>query len=84
MYLNHLHFLKNIYLFIWLHRVLVVAHGIFIVGVGSLVVACGIFSCGMGTLSGSMWDLIPQPGIKPRPPALRVWSLSHWTTREVP
>ena len=25
-----------------------------------------------------MWDLVP------RPPALGVWSLSHWTTREVP
>ena len=33
-------------------------------------VACGI--------------LVPQPGIKPAPPALEVWSLNHWTTREVP
>ena len=32
----------------------------------------------------SMWDLVPQPGIQPRPPALGVQSLSHWTTREVP
>ena len=31
-----------------------------------------------------MWDLVPQPGIQPRPPALGVQSLSHWTTREVP
>ena len=31
-----------------------------------------------------MWDLIPWPGIKPRCSALGVWSLSHWTTREVP
>ena len=30
-----------------------------------------------------MWDLVPWPGIEPRPPALEVWSLSHWTTREV-
>ena len=49
-----------------------------------LVAACGIFSCGMRTLSCSMWDLFPCPGIKPGPPALGVWSLSHWTTREVP
>ena len=35
-------------------------------------------------LSCSMWGLIPWPGIKPGPPALGVWSLSHWTTREVP
>jgi len=42
-----------------------------------LVVACEIFCCGM-------WDLVPWPGSKPRPPALGIWSLSHWTTREVP
>ena len=33
---------------------------------------------------GIQWDLVPWPGITPRPPALRVRSLSHWTTREVP
>ena len=33
-------------------------------------------------LSCGMWDLVPRPGIKPRPPALVVQSLSHWTTRE--
>ena len=27
--------------------------------------------------------LVPQPGIKPAPPALEAWSLNHWTTREV-
>ena len=42
-----------------------------------LVAACRISSCGM-------WDLGPQPGIKPRSPALGVQSLSHWTAREVP
>ena len=42
-----------------------------------LVAACGIFSC-------CMWDLIPWPGIEPRPPTLGARSLSHWTTREVP
>ena len=36
-----------------------------------------VFSC-------SMWDLIPLPRIEPRPPALVAWSLSHWTTREIP
>ena len=60
------------YLFISLTGVLVAAHGIF------------SFLCSMRTLSCSMWDLIPQPGIKPRPPALAAWSLSHWTTGEVP
>ena len=63
---------KNIYfyLFIWPHQVSVEAHG--------------IFSCGMQTLSCGMWDLVPWPGIEPRPPALGVQSLSYWTTREVP
>ena len=31
-----------------------------------------------------MQDLVPHPGIEPRSPALREWSLSHWTTREIP
>ena len=34
-------------------------------------------------LSCSMWDLVPWPGIEPRPSALGAWSLSHWTTRAV-
>ena len=40
-------------------------------------------SCGTQDLSCDMWDLVPWPGMKPRPPALGAWSLSHWTTREV-
>ena len=65
------------YLFIWLHRVLVAARGTFSCGMRIfLVVARGVFSCGM-------WDLVPWPGIEPRPPALETQSLSHWTTREV-
>ena len=68
---DYIYILKNIfYLFIWLLRV--------------LVAACRLFSCSMQTLSCSMWDLVPRPRIKPRPPALGAWSLSHWTTREVP
>ena len=38
----------------------------------------------MPGLSRGMWDLVPCPGIEPRPPALGAWSLSPWTTREVP
>ena len=41
-----------------------------------LVAACEIFSC-------SMQDLVPWPQIKPRPPALGAWSLSHWATKEL-
>ena len=50
-----------------------------------LVVASRIFNpcCSMQTLSCGMWDLVPQPGINPRPPALGVRSLSHWTTKDV-
>ena len=43
---------------------------------------CRIFSWGMWTLSCSMWDLIPWPGIEPGTPALGTQSLSHWTTKE--
>ena len=28
--------------------------------------------------------LVPRPGIEPMPPALRAWSLNHWTASEVP
>ena len=35
------------------------------------------------SLSCSTWNLVLWPRIKPRPPALRVWSFSHWTTREI-
>ena len=52
--------------------------------VGSLVVACRLFSCGTQTLSCGMQGLVPQTGIEPRLPALGVWSLTHWPTREVP
>ena len=31
-----------------------------------------------------MWDLVPQPGIELRSPALGVWRLSHWATKGVP
>ena len=61
-------FFLNIYLF-WLCRVLVVAHGIF-------VVACLVAAC--------VWDLVPWPGVEPGPPALGAQSVTHWTTREVP
>ena len=31
-----------------------------------------------------MWDQFPAQGSNPRPPALGMQSLSHWTMREVP
>ena len=46
------------------------------------LVAPGL-SCGMQTLSCSIWELVPWPGIKPRPLALGAWRLSYWTIREV-
>ena len=30
-------------------------------------------------LSCSIWDLFPQPGIEPGPPALGAQSPNHWT-----
>ena len=62
---------------IWLHPVLVVVHEIFVASCRIFPVAPGLSSCGM-------WNLVSWPGIEPRPPALGAWSLSHWTTREVP
>ena len=50
----------------------------------ALVLACGILSCDMWTFTCSTWDLVPWPRIEPGPPVLGVWSLSHWTTRQVP
>ena len=44
----------------------------------------GDFGHSMWTLDCSMQYLVPWPGIKPRPSAVAVWNLSHWTTREVP
>ena len=41
-------------------------------------------SCSIRTLSLSIWCLVPWPRIKPRDPALGAWSLSHWTTKNVP
>ena len=38
---------------------------------------CRIFSC-------DKWHQVPWPGIKLKPPELGVWSLSPWTTRDVP
>ena len=43
-----------------------------------LVVACGIFNYVMWTLRCCIWDLIPWPGMEPRPPALGAWCLSPW------
>ena len=28
--------------------------------------------------------LVPQPGMAPMPPALKVWSLTRWISRKVP
>ena len=34
-------------------------------------------------MSCGMWDLDPQSGVEPVPPALKVQDLNHWITREV-
>ena len=51
-------------------------------GSSMFIAACGIFSCSMWILSYGMWDLVPWPGIKPKPPALGAQSISHGTTKE--
>ena len=35
-------------------------------------------------LSCGMWNLVPWPEIELCPTLLGVWTLNHWTTREVP
>ena len=51
-----------------------------------LGLSCGMWDlcCHMRTLRCDMRDLVPRPAIEPRPSALGAWSLTHWTTREVP
>lgn len=38
----------------------------------------------MQAFNCNMWDLVPGPRIKPKPPALRSQNPSHWSIREVP
>ena len=49
-----------------------------------LIWLCWVLVAAWEIFSSEMWDLVPWPGIEPRPPALGAQSLSHWTTREVP
>ena len=69
-----LHF--KFYLF-RLYWVFIVACQLFVIVLRLLLLVVRVPGC-------SMWDLVPWPGIELRPPALGAWSLSHWTTREVP
>ena len=67
------------YLFIWLHQVLVAAHGVF-------VESCEIFHCGTWSLylclAGSMGFSSWHVGFHVLCIANQI--LNHWTTREVP
>ena len=60
-----------IYLFIWLHQVLVVA------GTQDLqfLLRNAVFGCAKGTLCCDLWDLAPWPGIEPGSAVLAVQSL---------
>ena len=62
------------YLFIWLCWVSAVANAVFF---------CSCYCCSIQTLSFSMQNLVPCPGIEPSPPALETQSLSYRTTRKV-
>ena len=70
-----------VYSFTLLCQVLAAVHGTFDLDCGMqdlfLFVACGSFSWDTGNLD-------PWQGIKPGPPPLVVWSLSHWTTGKSP
>ena len=69
-----------------MHQVLAAAHRVF-------TASWGIFPCSTWTLAVALWlsscaeacgNLVPQPGIEPTPPALKVWNLKHRPTREAP
>ena len=46
---------------------------------------CHIWGLFIFWLCQEAWGtLVPRLGIDPVAPALKVWSLSHWTTREIP
>ena len=47
----------------------------------ALCLDCGVWGL---IVSCRMWDLVARSGITSGLPALGTWSLSHWTTREVP
>ena len=67
------------WLFVWLHRVLVVALGIFRCGMQASLVTVRVPRC--PTACGI---LVPQPGVEPASPALEGGVLTTRLTREVP
>ena len=50
---------------------------------GKCSLFCSCYCCGIQTLSFSMQNLVPCPGIEPSPTALETQSLSYRTTRKV-
>ena len=70
---------KPIYVCVYIHMYLLKIF-MYLFGLPGLSWSTQIFNlhCSMQILSGSMWDLVPWPGIKSRPPSLGVQSLSHW------
>ena len=65
---------------------LICLHWVLAAALGSLlfVAACRLFSCRRWTLGCGIWALVPWPGMEPGPPALGVWSPSHWASGQVP
>ena len=65
---------------------LICLHWVLAAALGSLlfIAACRLFSCRRWTLGCGIWALVPWPGMEPGPPALGVWSPSHWASGQVP
>ena len=59
---------------------LIVLGHTFDLGSSFFIAACGSSSCSMWTLSRGIW----VPATETRPPALGMWHLTNWTTREAP
>ena len=67
---------RFMYLFIFLTSLILAAPALSCSTQDLIIAACGIFSYSMRTLSCGMWNLVPWPGIEPRPPALGAWGLA--------
>lgn len=70
-------FPRVLFIYFWLCWLFVAALRIFLVEVCELLVLAYKF------LVASFQCLVPWPGIEPGPLVLGMWSLSHWSTKEV-
>ena len=73
-----------VYSFIWLHQVLVEAHGLFIRGAGFSAIsrACGLSSWSLWAQSPYVWNLRSPTRDQIHITCIGRWILNHWTARK--